>query len=349
MKNIKPTLFTVAIAILLSSCSATNQLTMRVLEPAPVYVASDIQNVGIINRSLPSEENKTLDKIDQILSAEGLHLDRLGSGASVEALRDQLVREQRFKKVIIIDSLTHERKGLGVLPATLSWEQVEALCKANGVDIIFSLEFYDTDTKIDYQLTTLELPNSIGIKASIPGHQVTLETLIKNGWRIYDPQTKDILDEYLGNRRVVSAGKGINPIKAVEAVLGRKEAVIQQSKHIGSAYALRLFPSERRIARNYFVRGSDKFIVAKRRAQTGDWQGAAVLWEQEITNRNSKIAGRAYYNMAISNEINGNLESAMEWASKSYSDYRNRNALDYLNILRYRMAQKEELENQVMR
>ncbi len=349
MKNFKSTAFLIITAFLLLSCSATNQLTMRVVEPAPVFIASEIQNVGIINRSLPSEENKTLDRIDQILSAEGLNLDRIGAEEAVKALRDQLIRQQRFREIKVIDSLTHERKGLGMLPATLSWEQVEALCKANGVDIIFSLEFYDTDTKIDYQLTTMELPNSIGIKASVPGHEVTLETLIKNGWRIYDPHTKDILDEYLGNRRVVSAGKGINPIKAVEAVLGRKEAVIQQSKYIGSAYALRLFPSERRVARNYFVRGSDRFVIAKRKAQTGDWKGAAMLWEQELANRNLKIAGRAHYNMAISNEIDGNLEGAMEWASKSYSDYRNRDALNYLSLLRYRVAQREELESQVMR
>ncbi|CAN0473563.1 unnamed protein product [Scytosiphon promiscuus] len=104
-----------------------------------------------------------------------------------------------------------------------------------------------------------------------------------------------------------------------------------------------------RISRDYFVRGSDNFVVAKRRAQTGDWQGAAQLWEKELDNSKSKIAGRACYNMAIINEINGDLNAAMDWASKSYADYDNKEALRYLNILKYRLSQNEVLEQQASR
>jgi hypothetical protein len=90
-------------------------------------------------------------------------------------------------------------------------------------------------------------------------------------------------------------------------------------------------------------------VVAKRRAQTGDWQGAAALWEQELSNQDPKIAGRAYYNMAIINEINGDLESAMDWASKAYSDYNVKPALRYLNALKYRSSQIAVLERQTTR
>ena len=53
--------------------------------------------------------------------------------------------------------------------------------------------------------------------------------------------------------------------------------------------------------------------------------------------------------MAIINEINGDLDKAMEFASKSYTDYNNKDALRYINILKYRLAEKRELNRQLSR
>jgi len=50
--------------------------------------------------------------------------------------------------------------------------------------------------------------------------------------------------------------------------------------------------------------------------------------------------------MAIINEINGNLHEAMDWASRAYAEYNNKEALRYLNILKYRASQIEKLEQQ---
>ena len=335
--------------LLLIGCSATNTLTMGAIDPAPVYLSKDISSIGIINRSLPSEGNKQIDKIDQILSAEGLNLDKRGSEMAISALMHELVRDNRFEEVEILNGTEEIQKGLGVFPATLSWDVIETLCETNGVDVIFSLAFYDTDTKASYELTTMQLPNSFGIKVGVPAHEVSLNTRIKNGWRIYNPRNKEVIDEFTFNKHIFSTGKGINPVKAIEAIVGRNEAVMQYSQNMGSAYGLRLLPHKHRVTRDYFVRGTDNFVIAKRRAQTGDWDGAAKFWKQELGNPDPKIAGRACYNMAIINEINGNLTTAMDWASKSYTDYKNKNALRYLNVLKYRFAQNEALEQQASR
>ncbi len=345
----KINLLYIGIATLFISCSATNRLTMGSVEPAAVFIPSDIKNVAIINRSLPSKGNNPIDQIDKILSAEGLQLDKKGAEAEISALSDALVRSGKFDNVKILDGPEGVKKGLGVLPATLSWDEVESICEANGVDVLFSLAFYDTDTQVSYNMTTMEVPNPFGVKVAVPAHEVTLNTAINNGWRIYDVRSKTVLDEYVFNQGVVSQGKGINPVKALEAIKNRDETVVQSSKNMGSSYSQRLFPYSTRIARDYFVRGTDNFKIGKRRAQTGDWDGAAQLWEKELTNPNPKIAGRACYNMAIINEINGDLPTAMDWASKSYADYKNKDALQYLNLLKDRVWQNEVLEYQSSR
>lgn len=345
----KINLLYIGIASLFISCSATNKLTMSAVEPAPVYIPNEVKNVGIINRSLPSKGNDPIDKIDKILSAEGLQLDRKGAEAEISALSDALVQSDKFDEVKILDTPDEVRKGLGVLPATLSWDVVASICDANGIDLLFSLAFYDTETQISYSMTTMEIPNPVGVKIAVPAHEVTLNTLIKNGWRIYDVRSRSILDEYIFHDPILSQGKGINPVKALEAIKNRDETVVQNSRNMGYGYGQRLLPFSTRITRDYFVKGTDNFKIGKRRAQTGDWDGAAQLWEKELINPSPKIAGRACYNMAIINEINGDLPTAIKWASKAYADYKNKDALRYLNLLQDRVLKNGILEQQTSR
>ena len=347
MKKTNPILLYLTFAMLLAGCSSTNNLTMSAVEPAPITLSKDVTRIGIINRSLPSEGNKTADKIDKILSAEGLNLDKEGSEAAILALKDQLDRNENIQEITIINDLDHLKKGLSVFPSTLTWNEIESLCEEYKVDAIFSLAFYDTDTKVAYRATMMEIPNDLGVKVSVPAHELTLNTLIENGWRVYDPYNRRVADELAFSDHVIATGNGINPIKAYEAILGRKEAILHQSKYMGMDYARRLLPYKHRVNRDYFVRGTDNFKIAQRRAQAGDWDGAADLWYLETNHPNPKVAGRACFNMAISNEINGNLEEAMQWASKSYTDYNNNYALGYLNTLKYRARQKAVLNQQL--
>ena len=349
MKTNHNTLVIVAvlIGIIFTSCSSTNLLTVSVTEPSPVYVPVHIKTIGIIDRSLPSKENKNLDKLDKILSIEGKNLDKEAAHQSVTGLRDELLNNNRFSEVKIIDSIEVRSPGVGVFPSSLSWETIERICNENNVDAIFALSFYDTDTKIDYKAIPLKVDGPLGIKIPALEHHAHVATLIKVGWRIYDPVNKLILDEFIRNDHVESKGVGINPVKAAESIMGRKEAVLQISKNIGHNYALRILPYRIRVSRKYFVRGTNNFKIAKRRAQTGDWYGAADLWEKEILNPNRKVAGRACYNMGIINEIDGDLDAAVEWTSKAYTDYKNKKALQYLNVLNYRIEREIQLQEQM--
>lgn len=331
---------------ILISCSSKNLLTLSVKEPAPVYVPSSIEKIGVVNRSLPTDKTAKLDKLDKILSIEGKNLDKDGANASVLALLNELSKNDRFKEVKLLDKVDVRSPGLGVFPAALPWTQVEKICKENNVDALFVLSFYDTDTKLDYKAVPIEINGPLGVK--VPGieHHATVATIIKTGWRIYDPKSKLLYDEYWENQTVTLNGVGINPAKALEAIVSRKENVLQVSSNIGYNYALRILPYWIRVSRYYYVRGTDNFKIGKRRAQTGDWDGAAELWNKEVNNPKRKVAGRACYNMAISNEINGDLDAAVSWASKAYTDYKDKLALNYLNVLKYRIQKNKQLEQE---
>lgn len=331
---------------MLTSCSSTNIMTLSVTNPAPVDIANDVKSIGIINRSLPSKKNSTLDKIDQILTVEGKDLDKEGAEQAVIGLKNELSYNKQFTKVALYDSIGLTSNGMGIFPAPLSWDEVTALCSKYNVDILYSLEFFDTDSKTSYTQRQRQSVNAFGIKLPVTEHTASIQTLLKTGWRIYDPVNKTIDDEYIGNDQVTSTGTGISPLVAVKAVQGRKQAITVASNKMGTYYAQRILPIKTRVSRQYYVRGNDTFKIAKRRAQTGDWAGAAELWEQELTALKAKVAGRAHYNMAIYREIEGDLDGAIEYASKAYSDYNDRRALRYINVLKQRKIDLAILKQQ---
>jgi len=335
------------IALVASSC-ATQELYLNVTQPAPVTIAPEIKTIGIIDRSEPTDKTKTIEMIDQLLTLEGDELDSIGTLEAIKGVTQELKANDRFNEVKLLTDLKFKASAIGALPSPLTWEQVEGICRENGTDALFALEMYDTDTHINYSTGKTQIKTPLG---NIPAleHIASMEILVKTGWRIYSPADKAILDEYVVAETVGFTGRGINPLVAVSALMNRKTAVQEVSNKAGHIYALRLIPYRFRATRDYFVKGTDNFKIAKRRAQLGEWDEAAVLWEKEISNPDRKIAGRAHYNMAIINEINGDLETAISWAKKAYSDYNNKLSRDYVRILENRRYNNEVLDYQNQR
>ena len=331
-------------AIMMISCS-TQQLYLNVVEPAPVTLPSYIKSVGVINRSVPSDETKGLDVLDKALSLEGVNLDKEGAMESIRGLSDELVHNTRFDVVKTLNDFDFRTSALTDFPTALTWEIVEKVCNESKTDALFSLEKFDTDTHLNYSTRKVDMKTPLG---TIPGieHQADMSTLVKTGWRIYDPSSKLILDEYIYNESVNFTGRGINPLIAASALVGRKDAVNQVSNKAGHGYALRIIPYRVRVMRDYYVKGTNNFKIARRKAQVGKWDDAGLLWEKETNNSSTKVAGRASYNMAIINEINGDLDSALKWAQKSYEDTNNKLALRYVRILENRRYKNEVLKSQ---
>jgi len=276
---------------------------------------------------------------------EGANLDKDGARESVTGLSDELMKNNRFTDIKTPVNTELKTNTPGQFPAPLSWETVGKICAENNADALFVLELFDTDSKISYSINNVTLNTPLG---KVPGleHQANMATIVKTGWRIYDPSGKNILDEYIMSKRLNFTGRGINPVIAAAALINRKEAVKQAGNNAGHGYAFRIIPYWIRVSREYYIKGTGNFAVARRKSQTGNWNGAAELWQKETTNPDSKIAGRACYNMAIISEINGELDKAIQWAQKAYENNNNRLALGYIRLLENRKANNAVLQEQ---
>jgi len=349
MSKLSNMFFASGLLIIIISCSPTKQIVLQTMEPSPVHISKKIKKIGIINRSLLQDVEEDETGLNRIVAAEEQWLSEQGRDAAPTGLFDELLKDSRFQSIKMLDSVPQALLNFDTGNDSISWESIEKICQSQNVDAIFSMSYFDAETTVSVKKTSMLQPNLMRVKVEVPAQEITLETLIENGWKIYYPYSNEIIDEFVFNGLVVSKGKGTNPIEAYKAIEGRKDTLVEQSKSAGSNYGLRLLPYEHNVERSYFVRGTDNLDLAGQLIENGDFLGASLLWKKEVDNPNPRIAGRACYNMAVINEINGDLSSAMEWATKSDRDYDNKEALKYINLLKYRSTQNQILEQQVSR
>jgi len=341
----KKVFYLLLLTSMLVSCKI-NQLYLTVVEPAPVTLSKGIMKVGVINRSIPTDQTKVLDVIDKVLSLEGADLDKIGAEQCITGLSDELMNNNRFTEVKTLNDYNFRTPKLGLFPNPLTWEIVNKICKETGTDALFALEYYDTDSRINYSANKTDVKTGLGIVLPAIEHTASMETIVKTGWRIYDPASQYIADEFSHLQTVTFTGTGINPLIAVTALVNRKDAIKEVSNKAGHGYAMRILPFELRVMRDYFVKGTDNFKIAKRKARVGKWDEAGVLWEQETASPERKIAGRACHNMGIISEINGDVDGALAWAQKAYEYYNIRRSLEYTRILENRLMKREILNEQ---
>lgn len=330
MKKLTPLIF---ILLTFAACK-TDLVYISVLDPAPVTLSSSIKNAGILNRSIPTDENTVLTTAHKITSMETMNMIKEGSAAAINGLRDGLVESKAFDEIKLLNT-TLPNPGGGIFLPPISWSDVDQICQSNQVDVLFVLEVFDTDLKVIPGTIPKDLNNPVNIINAVQ-QPMDMITNVKTGWRIYDSKNKLIMDEFPFANSITYTSSALNISGNMEAILGRKEAVKNLSNKMGYQYADRIRPYWTKVTRDYYVKGSYNFKIAKRKARTGNWNDAAVLWEKETKNSKRKIAGRACYNMAIINEINGNLDTAIQWAQKAYEDYNNKLALRYVNQLKNR-------------
>ena len=150
MSNAMKNFFILAIIAIAASSCATQQLYLNVTRSAPVTIAPEIKTVGIIDRSNPTDQTKSLDALEKVLSLEGADLDSIGTREAIRGVTEELMANDRFNEVKQLSDMKFQTSGLGGMPAPLTWNQVSDICNESNTQALFALELYDTDTHISY-------------------------------------------------------------------------------------------------------------------------------------------------------------------------------------------------------
>ncbi len=339
-------LFLVAISGLTSCKSGMNSVSMQVMKPAPIFIPNHIQKVAVVNRTLASKENKTLGIIESVITGEGIYADREGAEDCLLGLRESLTRTNRFS-VYQPAGLNLKGTGTGVLASPMTWEDIQRICTENSVDAVIALDAFDSDSRIDLSSGPVNTKDAKGNPITITEHNAYLKMNVTTGWSVYDPKERRVIDEFRSVDDLGFNSKGANAIVATAGLPAKRDAAKKTGYRAGQLYGNRISPSWITVSRGYYSKINDNFKLAKKKVQYKDWDGAAEIWKKEALNPDKKIAGMACYNMAVAAEVNGNLDAAMEWATKSYKQFENFKGASYMSILQGRINDVQRLNDQM--
>lgn len=330
--------------ITFTSCS-TSSITMKVLVPAQITVPSNIKSIAVTNRSLPGKGEKFNNILEGVLTGEGIQVDREASFRCVDGVADVLVSSPRYT-VKVPSNLDLRGLGTAQWPAPLEWNEVEQICKDNDVDALIALEIFDSNTGVRY--STHEAKKKVDDK-EVPytEHKATMDIGIMAGWRIYDPINQSIVDQNIFTDHKFWYAVGEKQDQAYGRLPAQRACIIEAGKFAGSQYGIRISPVWVSVSRSYYTKGTDDFATAKLKVRANEWAQAAEIWQKYISNSDPKIAGRAAYNMALACEVDGKLDLAIDWAKKSYTEFKNKSARTYMNTLTQRQADQQRLNKQM--
>ncbi len=334
------------LVLILGSC-ATHQTVVKTLEPSPISISKNVKKIGIINNNVLDVVMQQSQGLDELVAQENKWLIQNGTAAAIDGLFNELTKDHRFGAIKLLQDVPDEHKYIETQANTISWSSIAALCELYDVDVIFSLSYYNAKTNFSLKKSSMLEADLMRVNVKVPAQELTLETLIENGWRIYDPKTKEVLDEIVFNDQFTAKGKGFDAIAAFNQI-ERRDTILNKSKIVGSNYGLRLLPSEKEVEQYFYVRGTKKFATAKRMVLDENWENAVALWKEEVKNEKLKISSKACHNLAVYSERVGDLEMALQWASKAYKNHITKETSVYLESLKDRIAKHKLSQQQLV-
>lgn len=332
---------------LLSSCGTTSSVSMEVLVPAQINLPKHVKKVAVVNRSLPDKSDWVLNVLEGFISGESIMADREGSNYCAQGLVEMLNKNPRLTAVLITGS---KLKGTGTRewPAALDWATVDSLCKYYNADALVALETFDSDilfnTGKNLVKTTIDEKDTM-----VNEFFSDLKINVNAGWRIYDAIDNTQVDQNSFMDEKGWLTKGWTADEALKKLPPKRDAINGAGNFAGEQYCERISPTWTNVYRSYFTKGKkqDGFKQAKKWVKQNDWEQAVNIWTNITKTTDSKNIGRAYYNLAVASEVDGDLETAYTYSKKAFEVYGNKNARTYMNILNVRIQDQDKLKEQM--
>jgi len=345
MKTLLPLFF---LLFLLGSCMQST--TLRVLQPAQLTVPEHINTIALVDRSKPS--NGWLNALEGLFTGEAIGQDRRSRQEAVNGLTNALTRTPRFQVKNTGIEMSGSKAGAS-MPYPLEWSEIEKICKDYDTDAVVTIESFDSDNSTSTTKSLNKRKDKNGKEYTETTFNSRQRTSVRIGWRTYDPSRKVIFDEYVTDDYLERTGSGTTERRALDNLPSQVSVTRDVAFNVGIEYGARIAPLYVNINRAYYAKAKGYKTLMKQAArhfESRNMEQATNMWKRVMAQagtKNKKAAGRAAYNMAVASEVNGNLDIALEWAQRAWTEYGNKKARDYVNVIKQRQNDVRKVASQM--
>jgi len=316
-------LFLLMGTIFFTSCTGLLYTTLDVLRPAQVAFDTDANDLLIINNTViqPAEYGHKTELLYDVPKNVSIKTDSMAIfclGALTEDLEGK-----DFFSFVTLNPNTINKSTEFFKTEELTQEVVTNLCRENHVKVVLSLD----KIKVNDDLMENYLSESNTYLSS-------LVLKFETSWSIHylnKPEVTSI--EYTDT--VFWESESYYRKKALNDLPNRDDALVDGALSVGHKMVNRFVPYWDKVDRYFFnpniklmKQGMDSVFVK-------NWKSAIGLWETEYNMTKSvRIQAQAANNIAIGYEITGDLDKALDYATKAYYSLGKMTLVDYDSFLR---------------
>jgi len=316
--------------IFFTSCTSLLYTTLDVLRPAKVAFATDANDLLIVNNTVnqPAEYGHSTQLINQSPKNVSVKTDSM-SIFCLGAMTEDLEGKDFFASVQLIPNTINSGKEF-FSTAGLNDETVKNLCQSKRANVILSLD------KI--KVTDSLIENYVSESAT---YLSALELKFETSWSIHYPnKPKATTIQFVDT--VYWESESYYRKKAMDDLPNRNDALVDGALNVGHKAVDRFVPYWDKVDRYFFnphiklmKQGIDSVYVK-------NWKSAISLWEKEFNKTKSVwIQAQAANNIAIGYEITGDLDKALEYATRAYYSIGKMPIVNYESFVRLSDYMKE--------
>lgn len=316
------------------ACTKTKRFDITI--PAEINIDQEIKVLAPVNRENSEESDKAINELIRNMS-------------DARNPRFALIDQKRSQS-----AYTSSNVESGTV---LTRAETEKICKRSEATGILSLEKfrYDKDWNFSTYQTTKERRRTITedgkereqvITEDVTMHRASLSVDMNSDWKVYACDG-EIIDN---NRKVSSkdlSAEGESRSDAKSSIGETDDIIDEMAKNIGMQYFRRVSPYEISVQRKYYPSGHAKIKAGNEALDEGNYAGAESLFRQASEESTKKNKGKALYNLAMVLEIMNRINESLEAALDANRYLKNDMSQTYVDVLRKRKKDLDELKKQL--
>ncbi len=314
------------LTIFTQSCKTSFRITVK--EPATIKLANNIQRFGVI--STINNENSPEKTIGMAMGVEQINGNVIAGERAIDGVLRALENS---------NFLTAERFQLEPFMLTedgqLKWDVIDSVAKTKNYDGIF-------------QMDELRSSSPVGgsVLANVSGQQSTpLNGTLFITVRLVESKEKHERFSVRYRYNIPISGS-TSVIDILNDVVKKREYYRALGFQLGYQAGNLVHPNWVWVNRKFYNKGSKSLKRAKQMIRKGNWDIAERTLLPDTESWKDKVRGRVFYNLALVNEGQGEIDNAIMYAEKSAIETGNKMANEYLNILLIRKRVLDQMEQE---
>jgi len=328
MRSIKFNVIIGILLLILYSCEPLSTIRIETVVPASIEFPGNFNKIVFINLESDLNNDQNTDTLLYKIITQEMNLgfiDAIKSTAGIDSSRFLYLKGIPNRNRVYNED-------------TISWYFLEQIAKKGDADIFIILD------SLNMQMNNEEYTDHYSYPVEYYKYR---ELRISAFWSVYDLIEKKRLDKYNYADTLYWEEVGYMKAEVDKNMPGVEQCIREASYFAASDYAKRVFPGWQTELRYYFITGNTDFKIAAELVKNNKWEEASAIWEKYTKDIDKEIASRACFNLALANEMSGNIDIAIAWAETSEKIKKKSRTRYYIYNLKMRKEEIEKLGKQI--